>query len=248
MRPRSETDGPERAVAGWLFGALFCFYVLIGGGHLYSPDSVVMYRVAASLLAGAADIQPLESWPTFGGVPFYDKDAEAPRFYAKYGLGQSLAAIPTLLVGRLLAPVVPTAERGLFDTPAGMGAPRPDAPFGDGNPFRLRWYDWSTEGWPVVFESWTASWTNAWVVAGIAAVLLLLGVELGFGIRPSLGMALLAGPDWRRRSPTTRRPSSRSRWPAWHSSRSCSCWCAQSAERGGPGCSPPRGSRSGSPS
>jgi len=194
-RAKGADAGTAASIARWLFGGMLCLYLLLGSGHIDSPDGVVMSRVTASLVdRGRADIEPLANWPAFGGSPTWTAGAEAPVFYAKYGLGQSLVAIPGLLLGRLLAPLVPEAERGTFDTPIGMrGTPGPDAPFGSGNPFRIRWYDWTAAGWPEVFEAWTMSWTNAAVVAATLALLFLLGCEMGFGTRGSLGMALVAG-------------------------------------------------------
>lgn len=195
MTSAHESDLPVSRIAWWLFGGLTCLYLLVSAGHIYSPDGAVVFRVTESLLdRGAADIQPLENWPTFGGSLFYAEPGAEPRFHAKYGLGQSLAAVPTVLLGRALAAVAGVEERGVFDTPRGMiGAPDSENPFGRGNPFRVRWDDWSAEAWPRPFVAWTASWTNAWVVGATAAVLFLLGCELGFGIRPSFAMAVLAG-------------------------------------------------------
>ena len=194
-RPVDEVEarGAGR-MARWLFAGMACLYVLIGTGHIASPDGVVMSRVSQSLLDGRLDIQPLENWPTFGGKAVHGETAPESRFYAKYGLGQSLVALPGLAIGRVLSPLVARTERGLFDTPYGMqGTPTAEAPFGTGNPFRIRWYDWTADGWPLAFEAWTTSWTNPAIVAATLALLFLLGCELGFGMRASLGMALVAG-------------------------------------------------------
>jgi len=183
-----------RRIAGWLFAGLTGLYLLLGSGHIDSPDGVVMFRVSQSLLdRGAVDVEPLANWPGFGGSPAPPAASGEPRLYAKYGLGQSLVGLPTLLLGRVLADLARDSERGLFDTPIGMDpSPDPEQPFARGNPFRIRWDDWSAGAWPRPFEAWAASWTNAWVVAATAALLFLLGCELGFGVRASLGMALLA--------------------------------------------------------
>jgi hypothetical protein len=191
---------------GWIFVGFTCLYLLLGGGHIYSPDGVVMFRVTESLLDGeGAAIEPLANWPTFGGVAVVDPDSGAERFFAKYGLGQSLAAIPAVLVGRALAPLVPVSERGLFDTPSGIreggeegveragGGGSSDNAFGSGNPFRVRWDDWSAAAWPLPFVSFAASWTNAGLVAATLALLFAIARELGYGVRPSLGLVLLAG-------------------------------------------------------
>ena len=65
MAARVET---EARLGGWIFLGFTCLYLLIGGGHIYSPDGVVMFRVTQSLLDGeGAAIEPLSNWPTFGG-------------------------------------------------------------------------------------------------------------------------------------------------------------------------------------
>jgi hypothetical protein len=154
-----------------------------------------MFRVTQSLLdRGAVDFRPLPNWIGFGGEAAADPVTGEVRQFAKFGLGQSLAALPGVALGRMLAPVVPEAERGLFDTPFDVPTGfDPARVFPGENPLRWRWDDWSAAGWPNAFETFAASLTNAVLMAAVIAVLFSIACELGYALRPALGMALVAG-------------------------------------------------------
>ena len=107
-------------------GLLVAVLVLSAGGHLVVGDEETMFRVTQNLLAGQgvavgretlvvpAESYPLflphaaESLPTTSAVP-----GRHGQLYSKYGMGQSLLAIPLYLLGILLArlsPVVSDAQ------------------------------------------------------------------------------------------------------------------------------------------
>ncbi len=105
----------------WLF---FCI-LLVGlifsaGGHIVGGDEETMFRVTQSLLTrGALDITQEEFWLPTSDVPeFLPRQpvrnsalivttsavvGREGRFYSKYGLGQSLLAIPLYLFGRTVS-------------------------------------------------------------------------------------------------------------------------------------------------
>jgi len=169
-------DGP---IARWLFAFLVCFYILVGGGHIYTPDGVVMFHVSQSIISGRLDVPALTAWRKFGVHPGKADEAGNRRLYAKFGLGQSLVAAPLVALGSAIGRIVPDAERSIFETA------RPAS--------RMKWDDWSADNWPVPLEIFLASFLNAFVAAGSVALLFLLGRELGFRRGASLAMGFLAG-------------------------------------------------------
>lgn len=75
-------------------------YTLTAGGHLYSPDEEVLYRVTESLY----EDHDLAIEPLFG---FATKRAENGLEYAQYGVGQPVLALPFYAAGKFLAPLAP---------------------------------------------------------------------------------------------------------------------------------------------
>jgi len=168
-----------RRIAIYLFISLTCLYILLGGGHIYTPDGVVMFSVSQSLLQGKLDIERLENWKDFGVLGRTDRITGKEKFYAKFGLAQSIMAVPLVALGTKVALLVPKNEQDIFDTST--------------SPFRVRWDDWSADSWPNPMEIFIGSWLNALVSAAWVSVLFLIGCELKFPARGSLAMALLAG-------------------------------------------------------
>lgn len=104
----------EKKFSHWaFFGLLLSVLILSAGGHLVSGDEETMYRVTQNVLRGdgiavgreqltlPAAANPLflpqheEAMETTSSVPGRDGNT-----YSKYGIGQSLAAIPLYLAGR----------------------------------------------------------------------------------------------------------------------------------------------------
>jgi hypothetical protein len=84
---------------------------LTAGGHLYSPDEEIMFRVTESLATrGALDVEPIRDGQ---GGTFATKAGAGGREYAQYGVGNSLAAVPLYWLGALACKIVPeaTAEK-----------------------------------------------------------------------------------------------------------------------------------------
>lgn len=74
-------------------------YLLTAGGHLYSPDEEIMFRMAESLVEDRdLGIEPVaEGFATRPGID--------GKEYAQYGVGQPLLSIPFYVLGRALAPM-----------------------------------------------------------------------------------------------------------------------------------------------
>lgn len=84
-----------------LLAALAAVYLITAGGHLYSPDEELMYRVTDSLARrGRIDVPPMELG--FGSAAGRDG-----RQYAQYGLGNSVAAIPLYHLGPMVLRLLP---------------------------------------------------------------------------------------------------------------------------------------------
>jgi hypothetical protein len=88
-----------------LFFLLLFLYLLTFGGHFYSPDEEVMFRVTEALATrGSLAIEPI----TEG---FATRPAQPPRpdgrEYAQYGVGQPIAAAPFYWLGRALQSLAP---------------------------------------------------------------------------------------------------------------------------------------------
>jgi hypothetical protein len=96
------TDG---RAAVWLFGLCVLIFTGTAKGVLEQVDDVAMLRVTQSIVRDGS--VAVES-DTPGGMPGVDG-----RFYTRYGLGQSLLAIPFYLLGSRLPASVPTEN--VFD-------------------------------------------------------------------------------------------------------------------------------------
>jgi hypothetical protein len=90
-------SGSDRIIAIWLGLLFLSFYILSAQGSIQSLDGTIMYELTQSLVEkqSAAIDNP-------AGIRGVDG-----RLYSKYGLGQSLAAIPLYLAGRFAAEFLP---------------------------------------------------------------------------------------------------------------------------------------------
>jgi len=181
-RPPGGAGAPResaRRLAWPLFLALAAFYLLGTGGTINTPDGVLMFRVTRSLVEDRTwAITGLAEAPRWGGLNVPDPASGGSRFYAKYGPGLPLCAVPAYLAGKALAPLARPGEKGLFDVSGGK---------------RNSWYDVSRSNFDEAFHAFAVSWTNSAVVAATVAGVFLIGVELGFGLLPSLLSGLIGG-------------------------------------------------------
>src|SRR5215470_1448696 len=142
---RGQTAIPASRLAWPLFLALFSFYFLGTGGTIDTPDGVIMFEVTRSIAdRGSFAISPLPNASEWGGMNVFDPSTGRNRFYAKYGLGLSLAALPAFLAGKALAPLAGESEKDLLGHPEGR---------------QYVWYDSSRANFPQAFEAFAASWT-----------------------------------------------------------------------------------------
>ena len=120
-------------------------------------------------------------------------------FYAKYGLGLSLAAIPAYAAGRALAPLARDSEKGLFTTGWDRDRARDggedDVRFTLASPehYRFVWYPTGRDNYRGALTAFFAALTNAALGGAITAALYLCALELGFAAPASLALAVLCG-------------------------------------------------------
>jgi len=115
--------GDERRIAGALFVLLLALYLLSASLRIDSGDGERMYQVSYSLVTGQGfaipvepltddffgpwgEMQPVEVLKGGDGYGMWGVDG---RYYAKYGLGWSLAAAPLCALGRAVAMLLPAA-------------------------------------------------------------------------------------------------------------------------------------------
>jgi hypothetical protein len=92
-------------LARWIFVMFTGLYLLCSGGHIYTPDGVVMYRVTQAIAEqGRTDISTRWLPREFGGVRFEDPATGNEHLFAKYGLGYTLASLPGYFLGKGLLP------------------------------------------------------------------------------------------------------------------------------------------------
>ncbi|MDX1630414.1 MAG: hypothetical protein R3234_00995, partial [Thermoanaerobaculia bacterium] len=155
------------AVSLWLFFTVL--YLLMTGGHVYSPDALVMARTTESMVERGELAVPDPGYPE--GFLTTGRDG---RSYAKYGLGMPLVGAPFFAAGKGLGLLAtPETTEKLFSGP------------------RFLWYDPRVpeESWPLFGLSLTA----APLAAGVVALIFLLAVEIGYGRRAGLVLAAVVG-------------------------------------------------------
>jgi hypothetical protein len=124
----------EHKIAGCLFVLLLALYLLSASLRIDSGDGETMYRVAYSLVTGQrlaipveprtadtfgawGEVEPVELFEGGDGYGLWGPDG---RYYAKYGLGWSLAVAPLCALGQALAPLLPGATEGFVTRAAVM--------------------------------------------------------------------------------------------------------------------------------
>ncbi|MGI8906196.1 MAG: hypothetical protein ACR2IE_06875 [Candidatus Sumerlaeaceae bacterium] len=94
--------------ASAIFASVLLLCLLTTGGHLYSPDEEIMFRVTESLATrGALDVEPIRD--PAGGT-FATKAGINGLEYAQYGVGNSLAAVPLYWLGALACKMIPDSR------------------------------------------------------------------------------------------------------------------------------------------
>ncbi len=171
--------GPRRCArqrARDVRGLFVCFtllYLLTGGGHVYSPDGVIMGRVTESLVERGSFAIEDPGYP-----PGFLTLDPAGRPHGKYGVGLSFAAIPGYLVGRGLELALPEEAAGALVGP------------------EFLWYDADR---PEAWRFFGLSLTNAPVSGALCALFYLLVWELSERRSTALIVATalgLATPLW----------------------------------------------------
>jgi hypothetical protein len=110
MRPQAE---PRRLrLPAWLTGSptalmllVLGIYILTMSGHTYSPDEETMLETTRAVVEkGTWAMSPSRSLVQVPGID--------GRTYSQYGPGQSLAAVPWVVVGRLVGTLFPPDQQG----------------------------------------------------------------------------------------------------------------------------------------
>ncbi|HEY9069171.1 MAG TPA: hypothetical protein VIV61_02885 [Candidatus Ozemobacteraceae bacterium] len=188
------TGASHKRTAFWLFCAFFCFYFLGLGGHIYTPDGTIMFHVTRSLVVnGRTDIPEIASWRGFGGAERIDPETGRRLFYAKYGVGLSLAAVPAFILGNALLPFTSDREKEVFSNDHLRKFSEFARGKGPNAPIVRIWYESEGSDFAEAFLAFAVTWTMPFLVAGILAALFLITTELGFSVRASLGLAAAAG-------------------------------------------------------
>lgn len=102
----------RNALGVFLISWVLCLATM--GGHLYSPDEEIMFRVTESIATRARlDVEPIVG-PD--GSTFATRKGTNGREYAQYGVGNSLAGVPLYWLGQLACVVVSdSAARDALD-------------------------------------------------------------------------------------------------------------------------------------
>lgn len=163
MRPDGQAHTPERRdlrIALWLFIGVTCLFVAISRGVFLYGDDILMYQVTRSIVedGSVAVSSPHDRGDVARAIPGRDGQG-----YAKYGIGQSLVAVPSYVAADLVV------DRALT-------LPRVRDAFGNQ---RLG---------PLVYGT---ALINAVVGGAVAAVAFLLGRALGYAVKTGLVLVLL---------------------------------------------------------
>ncbi len=145
-------------------------YTMTAGGHLYSPDEELMFRMTESLYRdGDLAVEPLP-------MGFASRTGIDGKEYAQYGVGQPILAVPFYALGVQLAPLV---SEQTWAKAYGL----------DGIPSEGDWFGFEDESGTA--PRLVVSFFNIVVSAALAAVLYLLMLEITAHSRASMLAALL---------------------------------------------------------
>ena len=92
-----------------LFLAFLGFYLLTVSGHFYAVDEETLYVQAESIVERGTIAVPRGAWGMVLSPGSIDGDGPA---YSIFPPGQSVAALPFYLLGRLVVPLFPDGQRG----------------------------------------------------------------------------------------------------------------------------------------
>lgn len=196
--PRPASSAHGRAALAVL-AAFTGLYLLLLPGQIRTPDGAVMFRVGqAIVLRGRVDIPELPAYAGFGGQRVEDPQTGESRFYAWFGLGQSLVAVPAIALAAAVEPLVGERERALFDSPRTVeGRASWQAggrvAWADPRSFRRLWYDTGPEAFADAWQAYGATWTTPLLSAATLALLVLLAGEVGLSLAAAVALALATG-------------------------------------------------------
>lgn len=103
-----------------LFLLLLAITLLTASLRIDSGDGGAMYHVACSIATGGRLDIPVSRTEIYNGQSGYGRVGRGGLYYAKYGLGWSLAAVPFCAAGRLVVSLLPGATEGYVTRAAVM--------------------------------------------------------------------------------------------------------------------------------
>jgi hypothetical protein len=197
QEPDMDSHRSHRAIVALLFTAFASLYVLMGGGHIYTPDGVIMFQVTEAMAErGGVEIVGLDT--PLGVVSVDDPELGRERLYSWYGVTFSVAAIPGYLAGGLLERFATDCDRQVLDTPATRQGreryqDRSPTTWDDPRSHRSLYYDTSPASFGLALRAYTTSLTNAFVGAASVALIFLIAMQLGSGVGTTLLITVAAG-------------------------------------------------------
>ncbi|MBI1784940.1 phospholipid carrier-dependent glycosyltransferase [Candidatus Sumerlaeota bacterium] len=155
--------------AAFIFLLSLAVYTLTAGGHLYSPDDEILFRVTQSLWEDYdLAIRPMAGFAT--------SKAKDGNEYAQYGIGQPILAMPFYLAGKIIAPLASDSTwRRIYGIPADERDGARDFPYTAAE----------------IAPRFACSFFNIFVGAAMAALLYLLLFEMTRHHPASLRVTLL---------------------------------------------------------
>lgn len=157
----------DRRVVRWLFVASLLVYLFTAGSNFSSGDAQSELRVDQALIDhGWVNVPQGKAGQLCGGWGCQGADG---RFYATHGIGYPLYLLPFYVVALTTARALHVKNCDQLGLPA------------------------ATHAWNYCVPIHLVSWSNSLLSAATVALLCLICLELGYGRRRSLALALLYG-------------------------------------------------------
>ena len=162
--------GPSKAdprVAIWIFAGFLAFYTALTRGHFYLADEAQVFQQTRSLWE-QGDLSVAPQINTVRG-----RDG---HYYAQYGIGQSILALPLYVAGKKVHQLLERAgATSWIKTFEGPPIGDPDKRYGG------------------EVEIFFVNLFGAFAMAGVMAVFFLLNVRLGASLRATIAATVILG-------------------------------------------------------
>ena len=185
VQQKKDLSGASKILPFGFFLFLCGIYILTMSGHIHTIDSFQVYSVTKSL----AEKGSLEIPPCYMHVEGIDG-----KYYSKFGIGQSILALPLYKCAQLLYPLVPPNVIHQMDAAQKKVVTRLDNR--EAIPQYLRSYEHAPPG---PFYSFIVLTFNSVITAWGMTLLYIILTKLGYGTKESLmtaGITALATFVW----------------------------------------------------